>query len=204
MSEKQQHQLAYLGEHFRAQLDASLWETNVDVGKRLIREHIFIHLQNNDDKFNLVLLMIQKLYALVAGQCSADNPDSPMHHEILLPGILMQMFVREKLQDALNKAKVALNREYTENLDHLSSDYGEWLAQVAIEAITKTNIGRLAEYFLATGNLSSRTGLGLTQTSGFTIVADKLNYMVNLLYPFPCESIHRLFQKVQLDVTFCF
>ena len=46
--------------------------------------------------------------------------------------------------------------------------------------------------------------LGLTQTSGFTIVADKLNYMVNLLYPFPCESIHRLFQKVQLDVTFCF
>ena len=46
------------------------------------------------------------------------------------------------------------------------------------DSITKTNIGRLAEYFLATGNLSSRTGLGLTQTSGFTIVADKLNYMV--------------------------
>ena len=170
--------LAYLGEHLRAQLDANPWETNFDVGKRLICEHIFIHLQSDEDKFNLVLLMMQKLYALVAGQCSADNPDSLMHHEILLPGILMQIFVREKLQDALHKAKIALNREFEENPNHASADDGEWLSQVAIEAITKTNIGRLAEYFLATGNLSSRTGLGLTQTSGFTIVADKLNYMV--------------------------
>ena len=35
------------------------------------------------------------------------------------------------------------------------------------------------EYFLATGNLVSRTGLGLSQTTGFTVVADKLNYMAS-------------------------
>jgi len=31
--------------------------------------------------------------------------------------------------------------------------------------------------FLATGNLTSRTNLDMMQTSGYTIVADKLNQM---------------------------
>jgi len=38
--------------------------------------------------------MIQKLLALVAGDCVPDNPDSPMSHEILLPGHLLQMFLK--------------------------------------------------------------------------------------------------------------
>jgi len=38
--------------------------------------------------------MIQKLLALVAGDCVPDNPDSPMNHEILLPGHLIQMFLK--------------------------------------------------------------------------------------------------------------
>ena len=38
--------------------------------------------------------MIQKLMALVAGDCAGDNPDSAMNHEVLLPGHLFQMFIR--------------------------------------------------------------------------------------------------------------
>ena len=169
------HALSYLGEHFRVQLGANPWETNVEIGKHLIKEHVFIHLENGKDKFNLLLFMMQKLYALVTGQCSPDNPDSPMHHEVLLPGVLIQTLFREKLQDALTRVKEALLQESGESF---STDDGEWLSQIAMSAITKMNIGRLMEYFLATGNLVSRTGLGLSQTSGFTVVADKLNYMV--------------------------
>ena len=67
-----------------------------------------------------------------------------------------------------------------------------------MSAITKMNIGRLMEYFLATGNLVSRTGLGLSQTSGFTVVADKLNYMVcakellTLFFLRPHNHIHHI------------
>ena len=97
--------LAYLGEHFRAQLDAEAWETNAEVGARLLSEFFFVHLLNDQDKSNLLVYMLQKLYALVTGACSPDNPDSTMHHEILLPGLLMQTFVREKLGESLRKAR---------------------------------------------------------------------------------------------------
>jgi len=45
--------------------------------------------------------MLRKLFSLVSGQCSADNPDSPQHQEILLPGSLYGMIIKEKLEEAL-------------------------------------------------------------------------------------------------------
>jgi hypothetical protein len=38
------------------------------------------------------------------------------------------------------------------------------------------DIGRKFEYFLNTGNLVSKYGLDMTQSTGFTLVAEKLNY----------------------------
>lgn len=190
--------LSYLGEHFRAQLDANLWETNIEVGERLLSEFIFIHLNADGDKFNLMVLMLQKLYALVTGQCSPDNPDSNMHHEILLPGLLIQTFVREKLQDALYKAKEAVLRDCEVRPQTSDVNDQEWLSRVFTGAITKMDLGRLVEYFLATGNLASKSGLGLSQTSGFTIVADKLNFMRYLSH---FRSVHRGAYFAELRTT---
>ena len=36
--------------------------------------------------------------------------------------------------------------------------------------------GQKFEYLLNTGNLVSRSGLDLTQATGFTVVAEKLNF----------------------------
>lgn len=36
--------------------------------------------------------------------------------------------------------------------------------------------GQKFEYLLNTGNLISRSGLDLSQSTGFTVVAEKLNY----------------------------
>lgn len=38
------------------------------------------------------------------------------------------------------------------------------------------DVGTKLEYLLVTGNLQSRGGLDLSQTSGFTIVAERLNF----------------------------
>lgn len=49
-------------------------------------------------------------------------------------------------------------------------------------------MGRKLEYFLATGNVVSNTGLDLQQVSGFTIVAEKLNFYRYISH---FRSIHR-------------
>jgi len=52
----------------------------------------------------------------------------------------------------------------------------------------QTTIGHKMEYFLATGNIKSKTGLDLMQTSGFSIMAEKINNMRFLAH---FRSIHR-------------
>jgi DNA-directed RNA polymerase I subunit RPA2 len=49
--------------------------------------------------------MLRKLYAIVSKTCSFDNPDSPQHQEVLLPGSLYGMIIKEKLEEALNQVR---------------------------------------------------------------------------------------------------
>ena len=46
--------------------------------------------------------MLRKLFAVVSGSCSVDNPDSPQHQEVLLPGTLYGMIIKERLEESLN------------------------------------------------------------------------------------------------------
>lgn len=38
------------------------------------------------------------------------------------------------------------------------------------------DLGKKMEYMLNTGNLVTNTGLDMSQTTGFTVVAEKLNF----------------------------
>jgi DNA-directed RNA polymerase I subunit RPA2 len=49
--------------------------------------------------------MIRKLYSIVSGSCCPDNPDSPQHQEVLLPGILYGMIVKERMEEILHNIK---------------------------------------------------------------------------------------------------
>jgi DNA-directed RNA polymerase I subunit RPA2 len=49
--------------------------------------------------------MLRKLYSLVSGSCCGDNPDSPQHQEVLLPGFLYGMTIKERLEDALSQVR---------------------------------------------------------------------------------------------------
>ena len=55
--------------------------------------------------------MLRKLFALVSGSCCPDNPDSPQHQEILLPGTLYGMIIKERLEDALNQVRNQINQD---------------------------------------------------------------------------------------------
>ena len=75
-----------------------------EVGAEFLRKIVLVHLgtgkhteSHNHDKFKMLLFMIRKLYTLVAGDCSADNPDALSNQEVLLPGFLYGMIIKEKL-----------------------------------------------------------------------------------------------------------
>lgn len=50
--------------------------TDAEVGRFLLERVLFVHCPSFKDKFNTLCLMIEKLYAYVAGECQADNLDA--------------------------------------------------------------------------------------------------------------------------------
>lgn len=150
--------------------------------------------------------MLRKLYAMVAGSTCPDNPDSPQHHEVLLPGFLYGMIIKERFDECLNAMKAQINLdlrlnkavEFSKRMFNLTFHSQHLMTQLLssrparyfTSVLSKVNfdIGAKLSYFLATGNLVSPTGLDLQQTSGYTIVAEKLNFYRYLAH-FRC--IHR-------------
>ncbi|MCJ1356075.1 MAG: DNA-directed RNA polymerase I subunit RPA2 [Icmadophila ericetorum] len=174
---------AYLGEKFRVVLNVPEDMSDEDVGSEWLRRIVFVHLGNvdvtesqNRDKFRMLLFMVRKLYALVAGDCAVDNPDAVSNQEILLGGFLYGMIIKERLEDWVMSATREV-REYcnTNNVRFTDPNFSKTMLTKMLKK-TNENIGALLDYFLSTGNLVSRSGLDLQQTSGFTVVAEKINF----------------------------
>ncbi|KAI9614139.1 hypothetical protein KEM48_006117 [Puccinia striiformis f. sp. tritici PST-130] len=125
-------------------------------------------------KYRLLLFMIQKLYALVAGECCADNPDSPQHQEILLPGHLLSSIMKERFEEYLGGIQAQIASEVRKSTAGVNFSDNKFVTKAMSKVYS--DIGRRVTFFLATGNLVSPTGLDLQQASGFTIIAEKLNF----------------------------
>lgn len=113
--------LEYLGDKFRVVLGQSEDMKNHELGAWLIRKVVLVHLDDTRDKFRMLMcvscynprntrpivrrFMLRKLFALVSGECCPDNPDSPQHQEILLPGYLYGMIIKERLEEALTQVR---------------------------------------------------------------------------------------------------
>jgi len=164
--------LRFIGEKFRVKLNLPEWYTDEQCAKYLIKKSIAIHLDQDQDKFNLLVYMTRKLFAFVNGECAAENPDNPMFQEVLLPGHLLQMFLKEKLESLLQITKKMFQDKVKRKNCLLANMAGD-LNKVVMSAPTIT---KPLEYLLSTGNLISNTGLGLMQSRGFSVIADKLNF----------------------------
>lgn len=55
----------------------------VQIGETVLRNFVFVHLEQPADKLQLLLAMMHKLYAMITRQCCDDNPDALIHHEVL-------------------------------------------------------------------------------------------------------------------------
>ena len=183
---------AYLGEKFRPVLGVSDDLSNFDVGAEFLRKIVLVHLGNVDvspsqdrDKFKMLIFMIRKLYALVAGDCSVDNPDAVSNQEILLPGFLYAMIMKERFEEWLRSIPESMGEWFRKTpkddpLDRnlLGFAHPQFMKEFPSKILARTNenIGAMMAYFISTGNLVSSTGLDLQQTSGFSVVAEKINF----------------------------
>ncbi len=175
-------------------LRADSHESDAEVGVRLFKDYLFVHIQDFDEKpasqeaqnkakADILILMIQKLFKLVQEQIKPDNIDSLACHECLLPGHLYLMILKEQLYDSLNVIKTQIMRDASSNKARvIDPNYWRKVFDMC------PDIGQKLRYFLVTGNLISRSGLDLMQVSGYTVVAEKLNYYRYLSH---FRSIHR-------------
>ena len=95
------------------------------------------------------------------------------------------MLLKERLEDSLFgiKQQIQLDlRLHASKVDLTSERYFRTVLD------QQKDIGKAMHYFLVTGNLISPSGLDLMQTSGFTIVAEKLNYFRYISH---YRSVHR-------------
>jgi len=187
-------------------LDVPESRSDAAAGEQLLREYVFIHLSSNADKFALAILMLRKLYALVrsdycevvaaadaygtqaSGRCQGDNPDSLMHQEVLLPGHLLQQFFKEQMQEWLTKLSELLVKDAQEAPAFTGFQDSQLVDKCLVKTCFVVDLGKRMTYLLSTGNLSSRSGLGLSQKTGFTVVAEKLNFLRYLSH---FRSVHR-------------
>jgi DNA-directed RNA polymerase I subunit RPA2 len=129
--------------------------------------------------------MISKLFSLVAGDITPDNPDSPQYQEILVGGFLYLQILKEKFDDYLSGIHAIIQSDLRAEANKLPRskpvDYHDKRLFAQVMQKFHFDLGGKMTYFLATGNLQSASGLDLQQITGYTIVAEKLNFL-----RFPC------------------
>merc|ERR1719209_2506905 len=176
----------YIGRSFRPKVlyEVPAWYTDREVCQYLLKNSVAIHLDNDDDKFNIICVMIKKLFALVQDKCVVEGVDSLMMHEIILGGHLYLQLLKEKLDDVCRILKQVILRKA-----RTVGPTFDLTPTMMNNCATKVgSLEKPLENFLGTGNLPSRTGLGLMQDKGLTIMAENINRM---RYMSHFRAIHR-------------
>ncbi|KAJ8953551.1 hypothetical protein NQ318_002971 [Aromia moschata] len=181
----------YLGRMFRVKFfECPEWYTDMQIADFILKKCILIHLDSNEDKFNMLVFMTQKLFVFAQNKCKVEGADAVMMQELLLGGHLYLQIVKEKLQSWL----VGLKLNVLKLAKATSFSLGS--AEIMKAAKYSGGIEHGLEMFLATGSINSVSGLGLMQDKGLTIVAENINRM---RYMSHFRAVHRgaFFQEMR-------
>merc|ERR1719402_1232546 len=153
----QQQAKDYIGRSFREKVRYEIpeWYTDGEVCDYLMRKCVAIHLKENSDKFDIIVVMVKKLFSLVQGKCVVEGADSLMMHEIVLGGHIYLQLIKEKIDDWMKVLKFQIQRKAK-----MVGPGFDLTPQVVNWCTSKTGtLEKPFENFIATGNLPSKTGL---------------------------------------------
>src|SRR6218665_55112 len=159
----------YIGTRIRMKTDLPPWVSDEEVTDILFRETVAIHLNTNHDKFNLLVEMTKKLFAFSQGECAQENPDNPMFHEVYQSGHIFFTLLLERLQMFLTTVRDSIQIAGRTDENVISTQRFRRFFASKYSTIT-----RPMEFLVSTGNLQSKTGLGLMQTAGISVKAEKI------------------------------
>lgn len=174
------------------------WWTDLEAGKNLIKNSVAIHVENDEDKFNCLVLMMQKLFALAKAECAIENEDNPMFHEAFSSGSIYFTLLLERIELLLTGLKLCFERHWSKSK---LNDYK--VTKELLERILRLRYGTVVNpliMLVSTGNLASNSGLGLKQKVGLSVMAEKINY---LRFVSNFRSIHRGAFFAQMRTTAC-
>lgn len=200
--------LVFLATRFRVLMSCPSGWSDTKVGKEFLRRFVFVHLSVKPreeespgldaSKVDLAVLMIRKLLSFVRGDTLGDNPDAMMFQEVLLPGHLYTIYLREKIEEFLRAAASVfrrdLGKEKTRDMALASMYTTKYLSNLLTKA--PYDLTKKMEYFLATGNLQTTSGLNLMQTAGYSIVAERINFW-RFIAHFRCVHRGQFFTEVR-------
>ncbi|KAG9508453.1 DNA-directed RNA polymerase I subunit RPA2, partial [Fragariocoptes setiger] len=192
--------LAYIGEKFRHKILLPAWYSDLEVGEHFIKTSMAIHLPNNEDKLNCLVMMTQKLFALAKVECAIENADNPMFHEIHTSGQIFFTLLIERIDQFLSGLKMCFDHHLKklESSDKQFKMDGDLMLRML--RLRYGTIVRPLEFLIATGNLQSTTGLGMMQRVGISVMAEKINY---LRFVSHFRSVHRGAFFAQMRTTAC-
>lgn len=195
----------YVGSKFRVKyLEYNPeWISDEDVADGIFREAIAVHLNSNEDKFNLLIHMNQKVFSIAKGLASAENPDNPMFHEIFLSGHIYFTLLLERLEMFLTTMRTVIKKRF--ELASIQKRGVQTLASSTqfLKACLVSKFGEIVRpmnTLIATGNLMSKSGLGLQQTTGLSVMAEKINYWRFLSH---FRAVHRGSFFAEMKTTTC-
>ncbi|KAH9669888.1 DNA-directed RNA polymerase I subunit 2 [Citrus sinensis] len=148
--------LQHIGEHFQPVIDGLQSESYYAVAETVIRDYIFVHLNDNNDKFNLLMLLIYEFNGSLLFSFTIE--------------------VLEKLEDWLRKGKKLIQDEI-ENNGKKFDFFNLANIKKVMEKNPSKQIGTSIETMLKTGRLATQTGLDLQQRAGYTVQAERLNFL---------------------------
>ncbi|GMH19290.1 hypothetical protein Nepgr_021131 [Nepenthes gracilis] len=180
--------LDHIGEYFRPVMPGLENESYSVVGDAVLNNFVFVHLgTNNRDKFNLVVFMVQKLFSLVDQTSVPDNQDALQNQEVLQAGQLIAIYLKAKLEEWLEKSRHLLSDEINSQSKSFSLSS---LAEVrkCLDKNPAKQISTAISNMLKTGRLATQSSLDLPQKAGFTVQAERLNFLRFLSH---FRAVHR-------------
>jgi DNA-directed RNA polymerase I subunit RPA2 len=159
-------------------------------GLFFLERYIAVHVNSWSAKQDVLALMSRKLHSFVHAKCCEDNMDSVSHQELLMPGHILSAYIREKMEDTLGQSIAHMRRDAKNDLTHSSLNIHQNILPYCSKILGRYVgvVGSKISSFIASGNLISSSGLDLQQTTGFAIVAERLNKWRYLSH---FRSVHR-------------
>lgn len=158
-------------ENFPVQAD------NSSVGSYFLARFVLVHIDDFACKHDVLLVMARKLYCFAHEECGEDYVDAIAHQELLLPGQLLASYISEKSEEALARVASHIRSNALTKGKHAVVKSQTGVASYCGKLLLRYGcaVGNKVTSFLASGNLTSSSGLDLQQSAGFVIVAERVN-----------------------------